>query len=90
MPYIRDAKDYESSYFDLPTRMHIREALEIVSADLEAPILFMSSSGTAKAKTLSLTVGDFIQATAGYYNGGGIGDVLKALDNREVVPTFYL
>ena len=90
LPDIKYAKGYESNYFDLPTRNHIKDALEIVGIDLKALILFMSSSGTAKAETLSLTVEDFIQATCEYHNGGGIGEVLKVLENKEVVPTFYL
>ena len=90
LPDVKYAKGYESSYFDLPTRKHIKDALEIVGIDLKALILFMSSSGTAKAETLSLTVGDFIQATSEYHSGGEIREVLKVLENREVVPTFYL
>ena len=54
-------------------------------------ILFISSSGCAKAETLSLTVGDFIKATEDYHDGGSIDDVLECLENRkDVVPTFYL
>ena len=91
LPTIQYERDYETSYFDLPTRKHIREALEIVSVDLKAVILFMSSSGTAKAETLSLSVGDFIHATMEYHDGRHIKDVLNQLENRgNVVPTFYL
>ena len=59
IPVIPDAqynKLYETSYLDLPTKNHIQQALDIVGVDLRAIILFMSSSGTAKAETLSLTV----------------------------------
>ena len=91
LPTIQYERDYETSYFDLPTRKHIREALEIASADLKAVILFMSSSGTAKAETLSLTVDDFINATVKYHEGGSLKEVLNTLENKmDVVPTFYL
>ena len=90
LPDIRHNKGYETNYFDLLTKKHIMGALEIIGMDLKALILFMSSSGTAKAETLSLTVGDFIHATCEYHNGGGIKEVLKVLENREVVPTFYV
>ena len=91
LPTIQYDKDYETSYFDLPTKKHISEALEIASADLKAVILFMSSSGTAKAETLSLTVDDFINATVKYHEGGSLKEVLNTLENKmDVVPTFYL
>ena len=51
----------------------------------------MSSSGTAKAETLSLTVEQFIQGTQEYHNGGSIETILDTLEKRRnVVPTFYL
>ena len=91
LPKVKNKTEYNVSYFDLPTRKHISEALEISTQDLKAVILFMSSSGTAKAETLSLTVDDFIQATSAYHNGGGVSEVLKTLGKREdVIPTFYL
>lgn len=91
LPTVQYDRDYETSYFDLPTKKHIHDALEIVSVDLKAVILFMSSSGTAKAETLSLSVGDFIHATVEYHDGGHIKDVLDQLEMRsDVVPTFYL
>ena len=83
--------EYEINYLDLPSKDHIRQALDICSIDLKAIILFMSSSGTAKAETLSLSVGDFINATQDYHQGGSINYILDSLNNRnDVVPTFYL
>ena len=91
LPSVQYSNDYETSYFDLPTRKHIREALNMVGIDLKAVILFMSSSGTAKAETLSLTIGDFIDATVEYHNGRSVDKVLDELEGRDdVVPTFYL
>ncbi len=91
LPTIMYDNDYETSYFDLPTKKHIRESLDIASVDLKAVILFMSSSGTAKAETLSLTVNGFIDATMEYHDGGSVMEVLDILGSRDdVVPTFYL
>ena len=94
LPYLPQAKYdkiYETNYLDLPTKEHIHEALLISPIDLKAVILFMSSSGTAKAETLSLTIEHFINATRDYHNGGSIDYILDTLNNKKnVVPTFYL
>ena len=91
LPTVKYANEYETNYFDIPTREHIAQVLEIVSVDLKAVILFMSSSGTARAETLSLTVGDFIDACREYHNGGSIGNILNNLESKDnIVPTFYL
>ncbi len=94
LPYLNDIslnEEYLSSYGDLPRKCDIRRACEVSSLDFKAVILFMSSSGCAKAETLSLTVGDFIRATEDYHDGGSIDHVLESLDNRkDIVPTFYL
>ena len=91
LPQAKYNKAYETNYLDLPTHEHIRKALSITSIDLKAIILFMSSSGTAKAETLSLTLKDFIQATKDYHHGGSIENILKTLKKKEnIIPTFYL
>ena len=94
IPRLPEAKydsDYEINYLDLPTRQHIRQALDISSIDLKAVILFMSSSGTAKAETLSLTVEQFIVGCQDYHHGGSLEYVLDTLERKKnVVPTFYL
>ena len=91
LPSVKYDREYETNYFDIPTKEHIQQALEIASLDLKAVILFMSSSGTAKAETLSLTVGDFIDATQKYHEGGSLDNILNLLESKnDVVPTFYL
>ena len=91
LPQAKYDKIYETNYLDLPTRDHIHEALLISPIDLKAVILFMSSSGTAKAETLSLTVEHFIRGTQDYHQGGSIDFILDTLDKKSnVVPTFYL
>ena len=91
LPKAKFNKTYEVNYLDLPTHEHIDEVLSIVAIDLKAIILFMSSSGTAKAETLSLTVTHFVKATADYHDGGSIKSILKTLSlKNDIVPTFYL
>lgn len=91
LPQAKYDKIYETNYLDLPTREHIREALLISPIDLKAVILFMSSSGTAKAETLSLTVEHFIQGTQEYHHGGSIEFILETLEKKNnIVPTLYL
>lgn len=94
LPYLNDVcfdNAYLSSYGDLPTKDDIWKAFDISSLAFKAVILFISSSGCAKAETLSLTVGDFIKATGDYHNTGSIDDVLNGLSFRnDIVPNFYL
>ena len=90
IPNIQYNREYQTNYKDLPTREHIKKAVEISEVGLQAMILFMASSGTAKAETLSLTVKDFIKATDSYHDNGSIAEVLDALENKCVIPTFYL
>ncbi|WP_069593191.1 phage integrase N-terminal SAM-like domain-containing protein [Methanosphaera sp. WGK6] len=94
LPQLPDAKfekTYETNYLDLPTREHIAKALEIVPLSFQALLLFMSSSGTAKAETLSLTVDDFIKATYEYHNKYSLNEILDELEQRDdIIPTIYL
>lgn len=94
IPQLPDAKYerlYETSYLDLPTKEHIRMALELSGVDIRSIILFMSSSGTAKAETLSLTVEQFIDGCKDYHNGGNLREILDTLSKKDnIVPTIYL
>ena len=94
LPLLPDAKygkEYETNYLDLPSKEHIRMALDISTLDLQAVILFMSSSGTAKAETLSLSVKDFILATRDYHHNDSLNEILNELNKKEnIIPTFYL
>ena len=87
---VKYGRDYQMNYNDLPTKEHIKKAVEISEVGIQAVILFMASSGTAKAETLSLTVSDFIKATGNYHDGGSIADILDSLENKSIVPAFYL
>ena len=91
LPKVKYEKTYESNFYDLPTKKHLSEAIRISQLDMRAVILFMSSSGTAKAETLSLTVEDFIDATDPYHEGDNLSDILSELSCKsDVIPTFYL
>lgn len=91
LPDARYKREDKVNYFDLPNHEHIRKALLISDVHFSSVILFMSSSGTARAETLSLTVEDFINATHEYHNGGSINDVLRILEKkRDVVPVWYI
>ena len=94
LPHLQQAKydkNYETNYLDLPTHEHIHDALLISPIDLKAVILYMSSSGSAMAETLSLTVNQFIKGTQDYHKGGSLEFILETLDKKkDIVPTFYL
>ncbi len=95
LPQVKLEKGYVSSYNDLPTHAMIKTACEQSPLDLKALILFMSSSGSAKAETLSITVGMFLKGCDDYLeepaSPENIGETLKALDNRhDIVPLIYL
>lgn len=91
LPEIKYEKDYETNYLDLPTKEHIREAVDYSQLPIKALILFMSSSGTAKAETLSLTVKDFIKATKEYHKSNNLSGILDELSQKDtIIPTIYL
>ncbi len=91
LPPVKYEKEYEINYNDLPTKQDIQKVLDVVTLDFKALILFMSSSGTAKAETLSLTVKDFFEATSEYHSSNTVYGFLSELSSKEnVVPTFYI
>lgn len=80
---------------DLPDREIIKKALKISSPVTRAIILFMASSGCARAETRNLTIQDFIDATnnefASYHNSNDIYEVINELkDHDDIVPIFHL
>lgn len=93
LPDVKYDQGYVTNYHDLPTREDIQVIIDSVDVELRSIILFMSSSGTAKAETLSLTVRDFIEGCRDYYNLNlrDLHDILIELSRRDdIVPTFYL
>lgn len=75
---------------DLPDKELIKKALKIANPLMRAIILFMSSSGCARAETLSLTIQDYLDATREYHNTNDIQKAVKVMHDKDIVPTFYL
>lgn len=94
LPVPKYEKSYQASYFDLPSHEDIRSIVLDEDVHTGALILFMSSSGTARAETLSITVGVFLDACEEYYPSelrSNIGDVVDyLLDCEDVVPIFRM
>lgn len=95
IPYIPPAKmptGRHERYSDIPTIDDISKVIESTSnLKHKAIILFMSSSGTARNETTSLTVQDFIYATKDYHNSTSIMDVLDELEGqKDVIPIFEI
>ena len=79
-------------YDDVPNKKHIKQALNSTnSLILKALILFMYSSCSAMAETLSITCQMFVDATNEYHSKEDINDVLKVLaKEKDVIPFFLL
>ena len=81
-------------YFsDLPDKEIIRNALGIASPVMKAAILFIASSGCARAETLSLTIQDYIDALAEYLprRKMNIFEVINLIEDDEtIIPTFNI
>jgi len=95
LPQVKIEKGYVSNFNDLPTHNMIMRACEQSPLDLKAILLFMSSSGTAKAETLSITVEMFLNGCSEYLTSvpseSNIKGVLKELsDKHDIVPLIYL
>ena len=91
LPQVKLKDEYVTNYQDIPSRQDIQTVIEKVPQDFKALILFMSSSGTAKAETLNLTIQDFIEATKEYHTNASITKILLELSQQEnIVPTWYI
>ena len=78
-------------YTKLPDKEVIRAAIDIASPVMKPIILFMSSSGCAKAETLNLTIMDYMEATYDYHQTDNINEMINRLNEIDnVIPTFHL
>lgn len=80
---------------DLPDKGIIKKALKVANPVMRAIILFMSSSGSARAETRNLTIQDFIDATnnkyISYHQSDNIYEVINQLKNRDdIIPVFHM
>lgn len=92
MPPIQSEDKIETTYFDLPTKKQIGMAVEVAGIRVGSLILFMASSGTGRTECANMTVGDFINACAGYYTSETLPEIIEEIYGsvEPVVPTFYL
>lgn len=101
IPMAQYNHEYVTTYSDLPTLDHLRQALEVSPVDLRAVICFQASSGSAKAEALQLTVRQFFQGVQEYHDLSFSEDeetlekLLEVLEHKLaeyelIVPTFYL
>lgn len=101
IPMAQYNHEYVTTYSDLPTLDHLRQALEVSPVDLRAAICFQASSGSAKAETLQLTVRQFFQGVQEYHDvlfnedEETLEKILEVLEHKLaeyelIVPTFYL
>lgn len=95
IPSLKEDKFNEITYFDLPTKEHIRMAVETSGLRVGSLILFMASSGTARTECANLTIGDFVDSVRDYYSLEEdyslkeLIDYLRAYD-KPIVPTWYI
>lgn len=95
LPPIKMDKGYVSNYNDLPTHEMIKTACDMAPLNLKSLILFMSSSGSAKAESLSITIGMFLKGCAEYTSQNptseNITEIINELNGRhDIVPLIYL
>ena len=78
------------TYNDLPTKMEIRQAVELSNPLMRSLLLFLSSSGVSKVDALNLTIQDFINSTTDFHNADNVADVIMELQDQwqQVIPTF--
>lgn len=83
--------EYHVTYYDLPDKQMIETAIDQSDLQLKAIIYFMSSSGTAKAETLSITVGKFIDSLRDYTTQKDPQTVVNELHGRrDIIPVISL
>lgn len=79
------------SFNDLPDKEIIRSALNIATPLMKAIILFITSSGCARAETLSLTIEDYMNATKEYHRSNNITEMIDTLNQTDdVIPTYKI
>ena len=88
----KNVKKYETIYYnDLPTKELIQKAVNHSKPLMKAIILFITSSGCARAETCSISIQNFITATSEYHNSNNIYDVIDELKEKEdIIPIFHI
>ena len=79
------------TYDELLTKDEIREILKVTKPVYRAIVLFMLSSGCARAETLALTIQDFIDSLQNYTDKKDMHEIINELYGRtDIVPTWKL
>ena len=86
-PPMKMRNDYHVSYYDLPNKEMIEKAITQSNMEYGSLIYFMSSSGTAKAETLNMTIDDFLNGLREYTEHTQAQQIIEELkDRRDLVP----
>ena len=68
----------------------IRRTLELCTPVLKSIILFQTSSGSAKAEALNLSIQDFIDSVSHYTDATELKQVIDDLDGKCIIPKFKI
>ena len=88
----KNVKKTETIYYnDLPTKELIHKAVDLSNPLMKAIILFIVSSGCARAETTNITLQDFITSTQEYHHSNNIYDVINELKKKQdIIPIFHI
>ena len=97
LPELKPFKLHEPpqvTYEDIPTKQEIRQACTISPTDMEALILFQSSSGTTLHESTTITIDMFFKACKEYEdydpNCNISFHLTKLRKHEDIIPLFYL
>lgn len=92
LPPLKETDKILTTYYDLPSKEHLRMAVDIAGIRIGSLILFMISSGTARTECANMTIQTFTDACKEYTNEETLPEIIEDLDNniKPIVPTFYL
>ena len=83
-------KKPQLSFEEIISTDEIKRALKLCTPVMKSAILFQTSSGSAKAETLSLKIKDFICSVKNYTNSTELSEILDDLDGRCIIPKFRI
>lgn len=77
---------------DMLTKEVIREALKVANPVMRCIILTEASSGMTRSDVLSLTVGDFLEATHQYHHSSNVQVAVDLMlqEDMDMIPTIQL
>jgi hypothetical protein len=94
LPSFKTREPPQITYEDIPTKQEIRQACTISPTDMEALILFQSSSGTTLHESTTITIDMFFKACKEYEdydpNCNISFHLTKLRKHEDIIPLFYL